>query len=250
MSFPIKNNKNSLKFKCPSDLKHLAIIMDGNGRWAKAKGWPRYFGHFRGVKIGMDIIKYCVDIKIPYLTLFTFSTENWKRSNTEINILVKLFKKTIIKNKDKLNHNQVRVHILGNLEKFDKVFQNVCHEITESTKNNTGLQLIIALNYGGKREIINAVKIISQKIKEGQIDIKDINENSFSDYLCSSAFPNPDLIIRTGNVSRLSNFYLWSAAYSEIYISSVLWPEFKQEEFIQALEFYNKTQRRFGSVPD
>lgn len=248
MSFQKKNKKNSHKFKCLNNLQHLSIIMDGNGRWANNKGWPRYFGHFRGVKVCLNIVKSCISFNIPYLTLFAFSTENWKRSKIEIAVLVKLFKRTFIKYQSELNRHQVRVHILGNLAEFDQSLQDTCNDLVKNTKHNTGLQLVIALNYGGRREIIQAVQKLYKEVKTGTIDIKDINENNFANYLSSATFPNPDLIIRTGNVSRLSNFYLWSAAYSEIYVSSLLWPNFNEAELIRALEFYNQTKRRFGAT--
>ena len=250
MSFQKKNKRNSHRFKCPKDFRHLAVIMDGNGRWAKRKGWPRYFGHFRGVKTFREMVKTCVRFDIPYLTVFAFSTENWKRSSIEISVIMKLMSRALTRYKEELERDQIRLHVLGDLEQLSQPVQMLFNEMVERTKNNTGLQLIVAVNYGGKREIIQAVKAVSAKVKTGQMKIEEINENSFSDCLSSSVFPPPDMIIRTGTVSRLSNFYLWSAAYSEIYVSSVLWPDFDEEELVRALEFYTQTQRRFGAVPE
>lgn len=222
--------------------------MDGNGRWAKNKGWPRYFGHFRGVKALRQMVKSCSRLGIPYLTVFAFSTENWKRSSTEVSVIMKLMRRALTRYKEELNRDQIRLHVLGNLEELSPSVKNIFNEMREQTKNNQGLQLIVAVNYGGKREIIEAVKILSEKLTTGKIKTEDINEDSFSKYLSSSAFPPPDMIIRTGAVSRISNFYLWSAAYSEIYVSSLLWPDFNEEELIKALKFYSQTQRRFGGV--
>ena len=246
MNFPQKNSKNSCRFSCPKDFQHLAIIMDGNGRWAKKKGWPRYFGHFRGVKALREIIKSCTRIKIPYLTVFAFSTENWKRSSIEISVIMKLMRRSLTRYKEELNRNQIRLHVLGNLEEISPSLRKIFKEMVEQTKSNSGLNLIIAVNYGGKREIIEAVKTLSEKIKKEKVKTEDINEKLFSQYLSSSVFPPPDMIIRTGAVSRISNFYLWSAAYSEIYVSPLLWPDFNEKELIKALKLYSQTERRFG----
>ncbi len=246
MNFQKKNKKNSYRFSCPEDFQHLAVIMDGNGRWAEKKGWPRYFGHFRGVKSLRRIIKSCSRLGIPYLTVFAFSTENWKRSSIEISVIMKLMSRALTRYAEELDQHQIRLRVLGNLEELEYPVRNIFNKVEERTKKNRGLQLIMAVNYGGKREIIQAVRAVSKEVQAGRLEIKDINEESFSQYLSSSVFPPPDLIIRTGAVSRLSNFYLWPAAYSEIYISSVFWPEFDEEELIKALKFYACTQRRFG----
>ena len=248
MNFQKKNNRNSHGFKCPENFQHLAVIMDGNGRWAKNKGWPRYFGHFRGVKALRQTVRICSKLQIPYLTVFAFSTENWKRSSTEISVIMKLMRRALSRYKEELDRYQIRLHVLGDLEDLNAPVRNIFNEMKEQTKHHRGLQLIVAVNYGGKREIISAVKKISEKIKIGKIKTEDINEKSFSEHLSSSAFPPPDLIIRTGAVSRISNFYLWSAAYSEIYVSPLLWPDFNEAEILKALKFYSQTQRRFGGA--
>ena len=250
MSFQKKSNKNSCKFSRPKNFQHLAVIMDGNGRWAQKRGWPRYFGHFRGVKSLRQVVKICSRIGIPYLTVFAFSTENWKRSSIEVSVIMKLMERALSRYKEELSRNQIRIHVLGNIKDLNDSVQKIFNKMTEQTKNHKGLQLIVAVNYGGRREIIQGVRDICEKVKKGDVKLEDIDEDSFSSYLSSSAFPPPDMIIRTGAVSRLSNFYLWGAAYSEIYVSSVLWPDFNEVELMKALDFYNQTQRRFGAAPE
>ena len=249
MSFRTKNKKSLCEFSLPSGFQHLAVIMDGNGRWAKQRGWPRHFGHIRGVRALHNMIDMCSRLKVPYLSVFAFSTENWKRSSEEVSVIMKLMKKSLNKYKNSLHERNIRLSVLGSLEELDKNVQELFYEVMDYTKNNTGLRLIVAVNYGGRREIVEAVRKLTQKLKEGSVGIEDINENSLSEYLASSSFPPPDLIIRTGNVSRLSNFYLWHSAYSELYVSPLLWPDFNNEELLRALQFYAKTQRRFGAVP-
>lgn len=253
MSFQKKNKKNSCEFKCPPGFQHLAVIMDGNGRWAEQKGWPRYFGHFRGVNSLRKIVKNCSRIGIPYLTVFAFSTENWKRSSVEVSVIMKLIQRALSKYQEELDRYQIRLRTLGNLEELSPPVRDLFKDMAKKTKDHKGMELIVAVNYGGRREIIQAVQALVKKTvkqaKEEQVKPEDINEKTFSKYLASSLFPPPDMIIRTGAVSRLSNFYLWSAAYSEIYVSSVLWPDFNEEELVRALKFYAETQRRFGSAP-
>lgn len=249
MNFQKQNKENSCEFSRPKDFQHLAVIMDGNGRWAQKRGWPRYFGHFRGVKSLSRMIKSCSRIGIPYLTVFAFSTENWKRSSIEVSVIMKLMKRALSRYKEELNKNQIRIHVLGDLKDLSPSVQNVFNKMKEQTKDHKGLQLIVAVNYGGRREIIKGVRSICKKVKKGELTLDDINESNFSSALSSSAFPPPDMIIRTGAVSRLSNFYLWGAAYSELYISPVLWPDFNESELIKAFDFYNQTQRRFGAAP-
>lgn len=249
MSFQKKNKKNLCEFSCPKNFQHLAVIMDGNGRWAEKHGWPRYFGHFRGVKSLRQMVKSCSRFSIPYLTVFAFSTENWKRSSIEISVIMKLIRRALTRYEKELDRHQIRLQVLGDLEELSEPVQRLFRDMVEKTKENKGLQLIVAVNYGGRREIIHAVRSVSKEVKKGQLAVEDINEEKFSSYLTSSDFPPPDMIIRTGAVSRLSNFYLWSAAYSEIYVSPVLWPDFNEEELVRALEFYTGTQRRFGAAP-
>ena len=228
--------------------RHLAIIMDGNGRWAKQRGWPRHFGHLRGVKALYQTIKNCSHLGIPYLTVFAFSTENWKRPSIEVSLIMKLMGRALTRYKKDLEEYQVRLHVLGDLQQLNHPIQKLFKEMIEHTKNHKGLNLIVAVNYGGKQEIIQAVRALSEKVKTGEVQIEDINEESFSNYLPSSPFPPPDMIIRTGAVSRLSNFYIWGSAYAEIYVSPKLWPDFNTEELTRALKHYKETHRRFGAL--
>ena len=247
MSFRKKNKKSLCGYNKPAGLKHLALIMDGNGRWAQNKGWPRYFGHFRGVKALRHTVKLCSKLKIPFLTVFAFSTENWKRSSLEVSVIVKLMRRTLSRYTKEFEEEGIRLRVLGDLAELGQPAQDIFHEVSESTKNNQGLQLIVAVNYGGRREILKALKQVAAQVKQGILKPCDIDEKTFSKYLSSASFPPPDLIVRTGAVHRLSNFYLWSSAYSEIYFSPLLWPDFNEEELKKALNFYAKSQRRFGS---
>ncbi len=248
MIFPIKNKKNSRKFSCPKGLRHLAIIMDGNGRWAKKRACPRYFGHLKGVQSLKAVIQSCSNFKIPYLSVFAFSTENWKRSSLEVTAIMKLMEKSLIRYRKSLNDEQIRLHFLGDITELTPSVQKLLKDTAEDTKNNKGLNLIIAVNYGGRREMVQGVKKVVEEIKAGRVQVEQLSESLISQYLPSSLFPPPDLIIRTGGVSRLSNFYLWSAAYSEFYVSPLLWPDFTEKELIKALKLYSKTQRRFGGL--
>ena len=235
-------------FNCPPGFKHLAVIMDGNGRWAAHRRRPRAFGHLRGVQTLKDIVKTCSKIKIPYLTVFVFSTENWKRSSLEVSLLMKIIQRSLKSYQNMMKQNQIRLHVLGGLKAMNPAIQKLCADVMEETKNGQGLQLIMALNYGGRNEIVQAARKAGELIQAGRLQPKDITEKTLGGFLSSSVFPPPDLIIRTGNVSRLSNFYLWNAAYSEFYVSSVMWPDFTVEHLIKALDFYAGTQRRFGAV--
>ncbi len=250
MSFQKKNNKSLSVFKMLEELKHIAIIMDGNGRWAQNKGHPRTFGHLRGVQTLKHIVQTCVTGKLPYLTVFVFSTENWKRSPLEISVIMKLIKKSLIKYKKLMEKNNIRLHILGDIKKLDPSIQDICTHLVDTTKSHTGLQLIMAINYGGRREIVQALQMAAKHIQSGSLEINNLDEAQVAKFLPSAVFPPPDLIIRTGGVSRLSNFYLWQSAYSEFYVSPVLWPDFNTEELTKALEFYAHTQRRFGAVKE
>ena len=248
MNFQKKNKKNLCKFSLPKDFQHLAIIMDGNGRWAEQKGWPRYFGHFRGVKALRHTVKTCSRLGVPYLTVFAFSTENWKRPSKEVSVIMKLMSRALSRYEQELKKNQIRLHVLGNLEELAEPVRKLFYNMIEKTKNHKGLNLIVAVNYGGRREIVQAVREISKQVREGSLKTEDINEHNFSAFISSSVFPPPNLIIRTGAVSRLSNFYLWNSAYSEIYVSPCLWPNFDEKELIKALEFYATISRRFGNI--
>ena len=248
MSFQKKNSRSLCGFSLPDGFQHLAVIMDGNGRWAKKRNWPRWFGHIKGVQALRRMVDLCISLKVPYLSVFAFSTENWKRSSKEVAVIMKLMKRSLNRYKQSLHKNNIRLCVLGSMEVLDSDVQKSFDEVIEYTKDNTGLKLIVMINYGGRQEIISAVRKLAGKLESGSVKLEDIDENLLSGYLPSSRFPPPNLIIRTGNVSRLSNFYLWHSAYSELYISSLLWPDFNEDELLKALSFYAKTPRRFGGI--
>jgi len=227
---------------------HIAIIMDGNGRWARKRNLPRVMGHREGVKRVKEIVENAGKLGIRYLTLYTFSTENWKRSLDEVNFLMKLFVKTAKEQLNDLIANNVRVRIIGERQKLPKDVLNVIRWIEEKTEFNTGLNLILAVNYGGREEIVQGVIKITKRVKNNELELKDINSEIFSQYLYIKDIPDPDLIIRTSGEIRISNFLLWQIAYSELYFTDVLWPDFDKEEFMKALSVYNSRDRKFGNV--
>ncbi len=227
---------------------HVAIIMDGNGRWANSRKHNRVFGHIRGAKVAYDIIEKCAQINLKHLTLYAFSTENWSRPKTEVSLLMALLIKHLKKEKNKLINNNISFHTIGDSLELPAEVQALLSETSEETKNNTGLKLTFALNYGGRQEIINATKNIYKAIKSKSIAESDISEELFEKFLQSAFLPNPDLIIRTSNEKRLSNFFLWQAAYSEFYFCDKFWPDFNFSDFELAINDYNKRQRRFGNI--
>lgn len=226
--------------------KHVAIIMDGNGRWAKAKNLTRVFGHNEGVNSARDIVEVSGQLGVKFLTLYTFSTENWNRPKTEVTLLMKLLIRSIRNETERLNQNDVRLIATGNLEHLpDKVLKEL-HEAMDSTKNNKLMTLNLALSYSGRWDILNAVKNIVKEQIESNTDIESITEKDFSRYLVTKDIPDPDLLIRTGGEFRISNFLLWQIAYSEIYIDKNFWPDFKRKQFYNAISEYQKRERRFG----
>ena len=230
--------------------KHIAIIMDGNGRWAKKKRLPRISGHKQGINSVREITRVCGEIGIKYLTLYTFSTENWNRPQREVNALMGLLLNTINIEVQELNKNNVCLKTIGNVDQLPLKTKKGIEDGKELTKNNTGLKLCLALSYGSRQEIINGVKKISEKVKNGIMGIEQIDENSFSKELYTSEFPDPDLLIRTSGENRISNFLLWQIAYSEIYLTDTYWPDFREGELIKSLFDYQSRERRFGKVPD
>ncbi len=230
--------------------KHIAIIMDGNGRWAKSKGLPRFAGHKEGVSAVRRITEKCGQIGVKHLTLFTFSSENWNRPQTEVSALMTLLTGTLRKEIKKLNKNNVRFTTIGNISELPEKAQNEIRESIEFTKNNSGLNLVLALNYSGKQEIMNATKLIAKDIENGKLSINDIDENIFNSKLYTHNIPEPDLLIRTGGDYRISNFMLWQLAYSEFYITPIFWPEFNEEELMKAIHEYNSRERRFGKTSE
>ncbi len=221
---------------------HVAIIMDGNGRWAKSKGLPRVEGHRKGAEVVENVVRWSAEFGIKYLTLYTFSTENWKRPKEEVEYLFSLLIEKLEAKVPELIKENVRLRFMGRLEDLPEKLKNKCREAEEMTISNDGLNLIIALNYGGRAEIVDAVRKI---LKEG---VDEVNEESFRKYLYLPDVPDPDLIIRTSGELRLSNFLLWQSAYSEFYFTEKLWPDFTKDDFIKALEDYSKRERRFGGV--
>lgn len=229
---------------------HVAIIMDGNGRWAKKRGLPRVAGHKKGVDSVREIVKICPEVGIKILTLYTFSAENWKRPKAEISALMKLLVKTIRNEIEELMDKNVKINIIGILADLSKTVQKSMKEAIENTKNNNGLILNLALNYSSRVEITETIKKISKNVKNNDIDINDINEELISDYLYTGGLHDPDLLIRTSGVFRISNFLLWQLAYTELYITDTLWPDFKTDEFYKAVLNYQGRERRFGRVSE
>ena len=221
-------------------LKHVAIIMDGNGRWGLKHHNSRNKGHKAGLATVEAVIKVALEKKIPYLTLFAFSTENWKRPKTEVNFLFKLLESFLKKKIEEFNKNQIKLKIIGE-KKFDKKLNNLLNVCEKKTKNNLKLQINLALNYGSKKEIINAIKLLN---KNGT----KINEKNLTNRLYTSHIPDPDLLIRTGNTKRLSNFLLWQLSYSEIFFSKKMWPEFKAKDFLNVISQYKRIKRNFGKI--
>ena len=239
------NIKNELldKNKLP---RHLAIIMDGNGRWAEKRGLPRSAGHREGEKAVRRVIDNCLNLNIPILTLFAFSTENWKRPKNEVTYLLKLFEKVLAKEKVNLIKNNVKINFIGRLNNLPNSLNKKINELCESTKKNNKLILNIAINYGGRAEIIDALKSITQKIVEKKLEIEEINENTIRDNLYTYNLPDPDLLIRTAGEMRISNFMIWQIAYSEIWVTPIFWPDFDKNNLIEAIRNYQKRVRKYG----
>lgn len=229
---------------------HVAIIMDGNGRWAKDKGMPRIFGHHNGVKAVRECTEAAAEIGVKYLTLYAFSTENWNRPKLEVNALMSLLVDTIGKEIKTLNENNIKLEAIGDLKLLPAGTFQALEKGIQDTSHNSGMTLILALNYSSKWEITKAVQMIATKVKEGTIDIKDINEHVINDALTTKAYPDPDLLIRTSGEQRLSNFLLWQLAYSEMYFTETFWPDMRKEDFWAAILDYQHRERRFGKTSE
>ena len=230
--------------------KHVAIIMDGNGRWAKKKGKSRVFGHKEGVSSVRDIVEASGQLGIKYLTLYTFSTENWKRPKSEITILMKLLIKALQDETDRLHENDVKLISMGTLETLPRIVLQELNDAIEETKNNKRMTLNLALSYSGRWDIVNAVKNIHKDFGNSKQLYDNLNEEKFSEYLATKNIPDPDLLIRTGGDYRISNFLLWQLAYTEIYIEQRFWPEYRRKNLYQAITEYQKRERRFGMVSE
>ena len=230
--------------------KHIAIIMDGNGRWAQHRGHNRFYGHVRGARVAKNVIESCAAKGISYLTLFAFSTENWLRPESEVLFLMKLLKKQLAKERQNLIRNNIKFHCVGQIDRLSQAVRREVLLTVDATENCSGMNLTFALSFGGRQEITEAARKLAEAVLEGQIQLKDINESQFQKYLESSFAPDPDLIIRTSGESRLSNFMLWSSAYSEIFVHKKMWPEFTEEDLDDILLEYLKRNRRFGKTQD
>ena len=238
---------NLSELKMPN---HVAIILDGNGRWAKSKGMPRNYGHVQGAKTVEVICEEAYKMGIQYLTVYAFSTENWNRPKDEVDALMKLLRNYMKTCLSTAKKNRMCVRVLGDKTGLDEDIRQRIAELEESTKNNDGLHFQIALNYGGRDEIVRAVKEIAGKVKEGELAPSDITEQYLSDMLDTKGLPEPDLLIRTCNEQRISNFLLWQLAYTEFYFTPVAWPDFSKEELIKAVESYNHRDRRYGRIEE
>ncbi len=243
-----KKTKVSSKINMKSLPKHIAIIMDGNGRWAAKRMLPRNLGHRAGVEALRDVIKTASNIGVNYLTLYAFSTENWKRPASEVSMLMKLLIEYLKKEVAELDDNNVKIQVIGDIKQLpDEVIAEIDRAINK-TKSNDGLCVNIALNYGGRLEIVNAVKKISEKIKNNQVQVNEIDENLIESFLYTANIPDPELLIRTSGEIRLSNFLLWQCAYSEFWFTDVYWPDFKGEDLLKAISDYQNRKRRFGGI--
>lgn len=222
--------------------------MDGNGRWALARGKQRTEGHLEGIKALRKLVDCAIRYKVPYLTVFSFSSENWRRPKSEIDFIFRLLKRFVDSDLEKLTKNNVRVRILGSRDGLESELKNIIYRVEEKTRANTGLNLNVAFNYGGRLEIAAAMKNIARDLLDGNIKICDITEDLVSSSLFTAGIPDPDLLIRTGGEQRISNFLVWQAAYAELVFLDVLWPEFDEKSFVEALGEFSSRQRRFGGI--
>ncbi|MBE6336397.1 MAG: isoprenyl transferase [Lentimicrobiaceae bacterium] len=230
--------------------QHIAVIMDGNGRWAKQQGKMRIFGHQNGVGAVRAISEAAAELGVKYLTLYAFSTENWNRSSIEVDALMKLLSKTISEELDTLNNNNIRLNAIGDLERLPKYNYDALIDTIEKTKNNSRMTLTLCLSYSGRWEITQAAKMIAEKVKSGELQTEQIDEKCFSTFLNTKDMPDPELLIRTSGEERLSNFLLWQLAYSEFYFTDKFWPDFGKEDLYEAIVDYQSRERRFGKTSE
>lgn len=230
--------------------QHIAIIMDGNGRWAKQQGEDRIFGHHEGVNSVREIVEAAAEVGVKYLTLYAFSTENWNRPKEEVDALMELLVATISMETPQLNKNGVKLEAIGNLKSLPQGCYDELQQSIDITKNNTRLTLILALSYSSKWEIVEAAKQLASEVKEGKTAIDAIDENSIAQHLCTKKYPDPELMIRTSGEHRISNFLLWQLAYAEFYFTDTLWPDFRKKEFYEAIKSYQSRERRFGKTSE
>lgn len=227
---------------------HIAIIMDGNGRWATEKGEDRLFGHFHGVESVRNIVEGCAELGIEYLTLYAFSTENWDRPQDEVSGLMELLVDTIKQEVGTLNKNNIKLHVIGNLEMLPDPAKLQLNEAIAETQKNTGLKLVMALSYSSRWELTNAMQLMAYDVQSGKLDPKGITQQLLQQYLCTRNFPDPELMIRTGGEYRISNFLLYQLAYTELYFTDTLWPDFRKENLYEAILDYQGRERRFGKT--
>jgi undecaprenyl diphosphate synthase len=226
--------------------RHVAIIMDGNGRWAKKRGLPRYAGHPAGVESVRRVVEACVARKIPVLTLFAFSSENWRRPAKEVNLIMDLFIRSLKKEVKRLNRNQVKLRVIGDRSGFSQKLQNQIGEAEQQTESNQGLLLQVAANYGGRWDIAQAARCVAESVATGALLPDQVDEQTLAQHLSFADLPEPDLFIRTGGEKRISNFLLWQCAYTELYFTDLLWPDFDDQALEAAIQDYSGRQRRFG----
>lgn len=230
--------------------RHIAIILDGNGRWAKKRMMPRNYGHVQGSKTVENICEEAYNMGVEYLTVYAFSTENWKRPKDEVDALMKLLR-SYLKNCQKTSSkNNMKVRVLGELDGLSEDIRSSILELEKVSANNTGLHFQVALNYGGRDEIMRAVKRLAEDYKSGRVELNDMNMELFSGYLDTSGIPDPDLLIRTSGEKRISNFLLWQSAYTEFYFTDTLWPDFDREELRKAIEYYGSRDRKYGGIKE
>lgn len=230
--------------------RHIAIIMDGNGRWAQEKGEDRLYGHFHGVESVRNIVEGCAELGIEYLTLYAFSTENWDRPEYEVTGLMELLVDTIRKEVETLNKNNIKLHVIGDMQMLPEYARQELNEALELTSANTGLNLVMALSYSSRWELVNAVQQIAKDVAAGKINAEEVHQDTLQQYLLTSAFPDPELMIRTSGEYRISNFLLFQLAYAELYFTNVRWPDFRKENLYEAIIDFQSRQRRFGKTGD
>ncbi len=230
--------------------RHVAIIMDGNGRWARQRGLGRVEGHRRGKEAVRAVVETARELGIPYLTLYAFSTENWQRPRDEVNALMGLLRHYLTSELRKLMRHQIRLVAIGSTRRLPRIVQQLLRRTVAATRNNTGMTVLLAVSYGAREEIATAVRAIVRRVQQGELSPERITPAIVAEHLATAGVPDPDLLIRTGGEMRISNFLLWQLAYTEIYVTQTLWPDFRESEFIAALAEYQERQRRFGRTPD
>ncbi|MGM0634605.1 MAG: isoprenyl transferase [Bacteroidota bacterium] len=243
----MKEEKKLIKDKLP---QHIAIIMDGNGRWAKKQGLLRVAGHERGTKSVREAVEYTAELGVKHLTLFAFSTENWNRPKLEVQTLMKLLVSSLKKELDTLQKNNIRLNAIGKVDTLPQKAQKELQEVIDKTKNNSHMTLTLALSYGSREELVNVVKQISTKVKDNELNVDEINDKIISSHLYTFDLPDVDLLIRTSGEQRISNFLLWQIAYAELYFCHELWPDFRKEHLFEAIYNYQKRERRFGKTSE